>query len=160
MILLDTEVLLWVDQDDQRLGPGARERITTALDQNQLGVSMISFWEIAWLIKRGRIEMQPRISRWRNRLLEAGLQEIPVNGLIGIEGTDEQQGEYLSTARLAINEVTATLQSRRDRFITTPPRLLVSLIVATAMRLQATFVTADPIVLNWPGAVRRLNAQD
>ena len=159
MILLDTEALIWVDQDDERLGGETREIVTAALDRNELGVSTISFWEIAWLIRKQRIDMGIGMSEWRNGLLDAGVQEIPVNGLIGIPGDDALQGEYLSTAGAAINEVSKSLSSPRDQLITTAPHLLVSLIAATAMRLEATMVTSDEQVLEWSGSLTRHDAR-
>ena len=159
MILLDTEALLWVDQADTRLGADTRRLIGAALHRNELGVSTISFWEIAWLIKKQQIEMKPGISSWRNSLLRAGLREVPVNGLIGIPGADQLQGKYLSTAIVAINEVSRSLTSPRDKLISTPPQLLLSLIVVTAIRLKATLVTTDDHLLKWSGQVDRHDAR-
>lgn len=160
MILLDTEALIWVDQDDARLGPKATQLITDALDQTELAVSTISFWEIAWLIKKQRVLMTPKISDWRNALLDTGIQEIPVNGLIGIPGDDESQGEYLSTAGVAVQDVAPTLSSPRDKLISTAPHLLISLIVATAIRLDATLITSDEHLLAWTGQVNRHDARN
>ena len=160
MILLDTEALIWVDQDDTRLGAKAKQLIANALDQSQLAVSTISFWEIAWLIKKQRIQMTPKISEWRNALLDTGIQEIPVNGLIGIPGNNQSQGEYLSTAGVAIRDVAPTLSSPRDKLISTAPHLLISLIVATAIRLQAALITSDDHLLAWAGQVNRHDARN
>ena len=160
MILLDTEALIWVDQDDEKLGAGTRRLIAAALDRNELGVSTISFWEIASLMRLRRIEMKTGIGVWRRNLLDAGLQEIPINGLMGILGDDESQGEYLSTAAVAINSVAPTLSSPRDDLITTPPHLLLSLIAAAAIRLGAALVTTDEHLLQWPGDLDRHDARN
>jgi PIN domain nuclease of toxin-antitoxin system len=52
-LLLDTHVLLWWDQDDQRLSAAARELI--ANPDNDVFVSAASPWEIAIKVKRGKL---------------------------------------------------------------------------------------------------------
>jgi PIN domain nuclease of toxin-antitoxin system len=158
LILLDTEALIWIDQDDDRLGAESRALISSALDQQELCVSTISFWEIGWLVKKKRIDMQIGISAWRNELLDAGIQEIPVNGLIGGAGEADNVEEYLATAGVAISDVASTLSSPRDELIASAPHLLVSLIVATAIRLDSTVVTSDRVLLDWSGNVKTHDA--
>ena len=48
MILLDTDVLIWLDQDNPRLGPSCRIAIDEGLAKNDLQCP-ISFWEVAML---------------------------------------------------------------------------------------------------------------
>ena len=43
LIVLDTHALIWLDQDDPALGPVARQRIASALQEKVLAVSAISF---------------------------------------------------------------------------------------------------------------------
>lgn len=55
MILLDTHVWVrWLDPDAMPLPRGVIERIETA---DQLAVSAISCWEVAWLSRRGRLDL-------------------------------------------------------------------------------------------------------
>ena len=49
MIVLDTHVLIWLDQDNPKLGPKCRTAVDEALAQDDLAVSAISFWEVAML---------------------------------------------------------------------------------------------------------------
>jgi PIN domain nuclease of toxin-antitoxin system len=49
VILLDTNVLLWLDRDDAQLGHQARKTIAQAWERCQVAVSVISFWEAAML---------------------------------------------------------------------------------------------------------------
>jgi hypothetical protein len=55
--LLDTHVLIWLDQDHPSLGAEARKRADLALQQGRLAVSAISFWEITMQIVKGRITL-------------------------------------------------------------------------------------------------------
>jgi len=57
VILLDTHILLWVTEDDERLGKQARKRIGAEAAAGNVIVSAISFWEIGMLIEKRRIAL-------------------------------------------------------------------------------------------------------
>ena len=57
MILLDTHAALWLRAGDARLGPLARAEIERAWQAEEVAVSAMSFWEMAMLREKGRIEM-------------------------------------------------------------------------------------------------------
>jgi len=84
MMILDTHVLVWMDEGSVRLGKKARSRIDEALRNSVLYVSAISFWEVAMLVAKGRLQMQMSVDVWRNSLLEHGLREIAMTGDIAI----------------------------------------------------------------------------
>jgi len=132
VILLDTHTLIWLDSGDKKLGAQTRRRIDNALQEEELAVSAISFWEVAMLVDRGRIELSLPTLLWRRDLLSAGLVEIPVSGEIGIAA--------------------ATLESFHgdpaDRVIT-----------ATAILREAQLFTADDKILRWSGQVERHDAR-
>lgn len=132
LILLDTHVLVWLDQDDPSLGPAARERADDALRAGELAVSAISFWEIAMLAAKRRIVMKMPLASWRRDLVRSGLIEIPLDGDIGIAAT-ELQGLHPDPA---------------DR-----------LILATAILNGAALLTADQRMLDWPGKLDRHDAR-
>jgi len=46
MLLLDTHVLIWLDEGNSRLGKIALQVIVESLAAGQLGVATISFWEV------------------------------------------------------------------------------------------------------------------
>ena len=85
MMLLDTHTLVWLDEGNNRLGSQALTLIDQSLQSKALFVSSISFWEVAMLVEKGRLEMQMTVSLWRQSLLENGLQEIAVSGGIAIQ---------------------------------------------------------------------------
>lgn len=84
MILLDTQVLLWHERGDRRLGARVRRAIERSWRAADVAVSAISFWELAMLVDRERIDLAFDMDVWRRDLLENGLAEIPVDGGIGI----------------------------------------------------------------------------
>jgi PIN domain nuclease of toxin-antitoxin system len=132
VILLDTHVLWWLDQKVASMGIQARTTADHALTEDELAVSAIAFGEVAALIKRGRLELEAPIRVWRDELLGQGVLEVPVDGQLAIQAVD-LEGLHRDPA---------------DR-----------LIVATALTIDATLLTADERLLAWPGPLRRLNAR-
>lgn len=51
-VLLDTHALHWWAAEPERLGPDASRLLASG---DELAVAAISWWELAWLIRRGRI---------------------------------------------------------------------------------------------------------
>jgi PIN domain nuclease of toxin-antitoxin system len=124
VILLDTHVLLWLDREDPALGPSSRERIRTAWGQGSVAVCAISFWEVAMLAARGRIDLRQSPQSWRGDWLRAGLVEIALDGALAV----------------AAAELAEFHPDPADRFI-----------AATAMARGSTLITADQAMLRWPG---------
>ena len=132
LILLDTHVLIWLDQDDQRLGPETNRLIDTGLAAARLAVSAITFWEVALLVAKGRLALASSAMAWRRDVLGHGMVELPVDGAGGVRAA----------------ELPAFHADPADRFI-----------VATALAHDATLLTADERILAWPGSLRRLDAR-
>lgn len=130
-MILDTHALLWMDRNDPALGQEARQEIDAAWRTGQLAVSAISFWEAAMLAERGRIVLPMPVTLWREDWIRAGLTEIPVDGRIALLAT---QLENLH-------------RDPADRFI-----------MATAIDRNATLMTADRLILEWPGSLSRMPA--
>ena len=130
LILLDTHVLLWLRIGDARLGPLARREIDHAWHLGELAVSSISFWEIAMLKSKNRIDFPESLELWRRVQLEQGMVEIPVDGKIGLRAV-----------------------GLRDFHPDPADRL----IVATALDGHR-LITADARILDWPGKLDRQTA--
>ena len=133
MLLIDTHVLMWLRTGDKRLGSDARTRMDQAWQSGELAVSSISFWEIAMLKSKRRIDLPYTPEHWRRVQIEQGLIEIPVDGAIGSKAAD--LAEFHADPA--------------DRFI-----------VATAMEKGCRLITADRRILDWPGELARLSALD
>ena len=132
LIVLDTHALIWLDQDDPDLGPIARQRATTALQEKALAASAISFWEVAMLVAKGRITMEMPVATWRNDLLTLGLVEIPVDGEVGLTAVQLQHLHGDPADRI---------------------------IVATTLLRKAVLITADRKLLEWSGQLERHDAR-
>lgn len=131
MIVLDTHVALWLANDDAALGPSSLSTILAARDERQLAVSAISFWEIALLASKRRLELEQDPLNLRDELLDTGVIEIPLTGRVAI---------------LAV-ELDIPHSGPADRFI-----------VATAIANEATLITVDRTLLRWHHKLPRQNA--
>ncbi len=64
MILLDTHVWVWWVAQPDRLSAPARDAITAARNNGGLQVASISCWEIALLVRKGRLELTLPVVDW------------------------------------------------------------------------------------------------
>lgn len=131
MLLLDTHAAIWFATEDDSLGKRCRVLADDALKDGQLGVSSISFWEIALLVTKGRLQAITPASELRALLLDSGVIELALTGDIA-----------LAAAGLDLHGDPA------DRFI-----------AATAIAHRATLVTADERLLKWKHGVARQDAR-
>ncbi len=131
MILLDTQVLVWLRTDAGQMGREALGDVDRAWLAGEAAVSAITFWEIAMLVDKGRIELSKDVGLWRRQNLRQGLTEIPVSGEIGIRA----------------GALSGLPGDPADRII-----------VATALEGHR-LVTADRRILAWSGPVQRLDAR-
>lgn len=131
--VLDTHTLVGLVEGESRLGRKSRELAQAALQSDVLAVSAICFWEIAMLVKSGRLGLAMPTSEWHRGSLNLGILEAPVTGQIGILA-EESAGLPGDSA---------------DRIIT-----------ATAIVLNATLLTADQRILNWPVNLTRFDARN
>ena len=77
MILLDTHVLVWLASDPGQLSKAAVHAIKQ--EPKALHVSVVSAWEIALLVKRGRLELPLPPGEFVSRAIRHhGLVELPL----------------------------------------------------------------------------------
>jgi PIN domain nuclease of toxin-antitoxin system len=130
-LLLDTHALVWLLEDDARLGANARANIQAASDEEGLYLSSLVFWEMAYLVRDGRLQLMQPLSDWRASILSLGIQEIPLSGVTAI-------------ASVGIKDFHADPADR--------------VMMATAQAMGATLVTADRAILAWSGRMNRMDA--
>ncbi len=133
MILLDTHTALWLLNDDPALGTQSRSTVAAARTDNLLTIGAISFWEIALLIAKGRLDLNMPPAELRRKFLDTGLVELPLTGDIKL---------------LAI-ELDNLHNDPADCFI-----------AATAVAHDAILMTADARLLNWRYKMNRLDARN
>lgn len=130
--MLDTHVLVWLDEGTSALGTSARKHADRALQKDSLAVSVLSFWEIAMLASKRRLGVRRPIGPWRRGLIEMGIRELAMDGEIAV----------------AAGELEDLHGDPADRII-----------VATALLHGAHLMTADRKLLSWPGPIERIDAR-
>lgn len=130
-VLLDTHAMLWLTSESPRLGRRARQLAMGALAEQRLCVSVVSFWELALLMLRGRVESAVNASAARGEILGTGIQELALTGPAAV-----------LSATLDLHPDPA------DRFIS-----------ATAVVHDALLITADERLLGWHHPLKRHDAR-
>ncbi|AUB80985.1 type II toxin-antitoxin system VapC family toxin [Candidatus Thiodictyon syntrophicum] len=115
MVVLDTHIWLWwINREQARLKPAWTARIDSA---EQVGVSAISCFEVAWLNHHGRIELPGPLHDWFEKALDgSGIALLPITPEI---------------ARVAV-ELPEHHRDPQDR-----------LIIATAIARDAMLISVD-----------------
>ena len=86
MILLDTHALVWWVNEPSRLSDKGKAAIEEAMRTQEVYASSISSWEIALLVKHGRMQLALDIWDWIARCESLPfLTFIPVSNAIAIE---------------------------------------------------------------------------
>ena len=124
MIMLDTHVWVWWTIDPVRLSETQRQAIASN-EEDRVGVSAISCWEVAKLCEYGRLELPVGLSEW----FQAAL------GYPGISLLD-------LTPEVAIESTSLPGSFHRD-----PSD---QIIVATARVHQCPLVTSDDRIARYP----------
>ena len=114
------------------MGPAARGHIAIADEQRSLAVSAATFWEVAMLIRKSRLSMTRHVEEWHDNFVDLGMIIVPLSADILMQAVQLKDFH----------------NDPADRFI-----------VATAMNIEATLVTADRPILRWPGSLQTINAK-
>ena len=131
-LLLDTHTALWLMEGSQRLGRKARRACDTALAANDLVVPSIVFFEVGFLLKRGKLKSSVSLRDWHAAVRALGVRELP----------------FLTEIAIRASEIENLPGDPVDRIV-----------VASAQVEDAVLLTTDGGLLDWPGQVRRQDAQ-
>lgn len=66
MILLDTHIWVWWVSQSPQLTPRLAQQIQ---QQNRLGISIISCWEVAKLVEIGKLQLTFPVAAWLTQAL-------------------------------------------------------------------------------------------
>ncbi|MFZ1536578.1 MAG: type II toxin-antitoxin system VapC family toxin [Chromatiaceae bacterium] len=126
-ILLDTHALVWLVSGNARLGIQARSVIQHAAAKNLLLVSAITPWEIAMLVRKGRLTLDRDVGDWVETSLKLpGIWLEPLSAQVAIASTRLPGAIHKDPA---------------DRII-----------AATARHLGAILLTEDNLLLDYSAA--------
>lgn len=131
-LLLDTHLLLWAAGEPRQLPAVARALLSDP--ENELLFSAASLWEVAIKHGLGRDDFQVDARLLRRGLLDNGYSELPI----------------ASEHAVAIDGLPPI---HKDRIHNDPfDRIL----IAQATVEGITLLTADPVMAEYPGPVRRV----
>jgi PIN domain nuclease of toxin-antitoxin system len=123
LFLFDTHVWIWtVEGDERRIGAGTRRLLARAEADDRLRVCPVNFFEVTTLYVGGRIHFSRTLDQW----MRDGVEHVRV-------------------AELSTDIAVEAGYIPRDALSDPMDRLL----VATARKLDATFVTADRAILTY-----------
>ncbi len=136
MLLLDTHVWLWsVDGDTRRIGRRTRQSLSRGESREAIRISPVSLFELTALHTLGRLRLARPVEQWMQEALEAaGVRIAELSPAIAIDA-----GQIPGAA----------LADPLDR-----------LLVATARRLDATFLTSDARILEYATSTGNVRVQD
>lgn len=69
-LVLDTHTLIWLVNGDSQLPAPVKRKIQAAEDQGSIALSAMSFWEIALLYKKERLNLLVDVETWITRIIE------------------------------------------------------------------------------------------
>lgn len=76
-LLLDTQSLIWFDQDDSRLAARAKSLLESS--ENELWLSPATYWEIAIKVSIGKLTLAAPFDEFMSRIVsQNGLLVLPV----------------------------------------------------------------------------------
>lgn len=116
-MILDTNALLWLSQDNPDLGRRARVALNEASAADSLRFSSISMLEVARLHHDGRINLRRPPEVWHRELLDQGVREVPVTSRIAMLAATLRARDSFH-ADPADQLITATALATRDELLT------------------------------------------
>ena len=126
MIVLDTHILVWWCDGDDKLSVKAKARIDAALEsEEEILLSSISAWEVSMLVSKNRLTLTMDVDTWLQTASEIdNVRFVPIDNKVAVESTRLPDDFHKDPA---------------DRMI-----------VALARTLSAQLITADEKILNYP----------
>ena len=118
MILLDTHIWIWYEDDNNRLTDRHRDVIAAHLDDG-LALSIISCWEVAKLVEYDRLDLAVPVHEWIEQALAfPGIRLIELTPQITVASTqlpgqfhrDPADQIIVATARIYDVEILTTDQ--------------------------------------------------
>ena len=85
MIVLDTHAWIWWLANPDQISRAAQEEIDRAMEREEILISSISCWEIALLVRKGRLELAMPVEDWiaRSEALPF-VQFVPLDNRIAL----------------------------------------------------------------------------
>jgi PIN domain nuclease of toxin-antitoxin system len=124
LIVLDTHVWVWWIGEPARLSRKAAEAIDASMADSSICVSSISCWEVALLVKKGRLELTMAPDDWIARCESIPfLRFVPVDNHIAARSValpdplhEDPADRIIVATALSLGAMLATRDSRLRRY--------------------------------------------
>ena len=121
MIVLDTHIWVWLASESDRLTPALRRTLEPQREDG-LGVSVISCWEVAKLVERGRLKLACPVEQWIEAALALpGVRLLDLTPAIAVASTQLPGAFHRDPADQII---AATARAHDCRLLTADERIL------------------------------------
>lgn len=88
MIVLDTHALIWWANGSARLSKPAQKAIRAEQSGGRIAVSVISAWEIALLVAKGRLALAMDVDAWLSTATSLpGVRLMPLTPRVAVQST-------------------------------------------------------------------------
>ena len=86
MILLDTHAWIWWVSNPELLSETAQKELDTAVAEKSVYISVISSWEVALLVSKGRLKLSLDVQDWIEKTEALPFVDfIPINNKIALK---------------------------------------------------------------------------
>ena len=86
MLVLDTHAAVWWAGEPRRLGRNARARLA---NEDRLGIPAIVFWEVALLVRKGRLDLGMPVSAWTQAIQTVPrVEALPLTAEIAVQADE------------------------------------------------------------------------
>ena len=86
MLVLDTHAAVWWAGEPRRLGRAAQARLA---NEDRLGIPAIVFWEVALLVRKGRLDLGMPISVWTQAIQTVPrVEALPLTAEIAVQADE------------------------------------------------------------------------
>ena len=86
MLVLDTHAAVWWAGEPRRLGRAAQARLA---NEDRLGIPAIVFWEVALLVRKGRLDLGMPVSVWTQAIQSVPrVEALPLTAEIAVQADE------------------------------------------------------------------------
>ena len=125
LILIDTHILVWWLDGSDQLPDSHLESIRIARDGDGVAVSIISFWEIAKKVAKGKLTLSLPVDKWIHAAgRQPGIAIVPLTPEIILDSTQLPENYCMTNTDPADQLIVATSRIEKMKLMTMDRKIL------------------------------------